>query len=596
MANSSINLTSLDFETLKGQLKTYLKAQKQFVDYDFEGSNMSVLLDILTYNSYTNAFYLNMIGNEMFLDTAQLRDSVVSHAKDLNYIPRSYRSASARVDITITPSPGEACTAVVIPKGASFTTRLGSNNFTFTTDQNISVISSNNYFKASNVQIFEGSYIFDRYVMNYASTVQKFIVSNESIDTNSLTLSVIEDTSTVLPYKKVENLFDLDYTSKVFFLQAAPNNKYEIVFGDGVSGRKPKDGAIIVAEYRLSSGEFPNGANTFRSDGEINGYSNVVITTVEKASGGSPSETLNSIRFNAPRKFTTQERAVTEEDYETLLKANFPEINVVSAYGGDQANPPQYGKVFIAVDLKNADALPDSKRIIYRDFIKRRSPLSIDPIFIEPQYMYVSVNSIVRYNINLTPLAPSDIRTLVISSIANFNDTYLNNFKKVLRYSQLTTAIDFAHPSIVGNDTDILAILKINPTVNTTQNFDINFNMPLYGGISELTQPHAASEDHVITSSPFVYENQTSYLEDDGVGNINIVTSSGTIHSFLKKTGTVNYDTGAVQITNFKISEFTGNAIKIYARPRTKDIFSQQNVILSIIPEDITLTVPAIRE
>jgi hypothetical protein len=182
-----------------------------------------------------------MIGNEMFLDTAQLRDSVVSHAKDLNYVPRSYRSASARVDITITPNPGESCTAVIIPKGASFTSRLGSNNFTFTTDQNIAVISSNNLFTAANVQIYEGSYIYDRYVMNYANTVQKFVISNENIDTNSLTLSVVEDTSTVLSYKKVENLFDLDFTSKVFFLQAAPNQKYEIVFGDGVSGRKPKD-------------------------------------------------------------------------------------------------------------------------------------------------------------------------------------------------------------------------------------------------------------------------------------------------------------------------------------------------------------------
>ena len=596
MANSSINLTSLDFETLKNQLKTYLKAQNQFVDYDFEGSNMSVLLDILTYNTYTNAFYLNMIGNEMFLDTAQLRDSVVSHAKDLNYVPRSYRSASARVDITITPNPGESCTAVIIPKGASFTSRIGSNNFTFTTDQNIAVISSNNIFTAANVQIYEGSYIYDRYVMNYANTVQKFIISNENIDTNSLTLSVIEDTSTVLSYKKVENLFDLDYTSKVFFLQAAPNQKYEIVFGDGVSGRKPKDGAVVVAEYRLSSGEFPNGANTFRSDGEISGYSNVVITTVEKASGGSPAETLNSIRFNAPRKFTTQERAVTEEDYETLLKANFPEINTVSAYGGDQADPPQYGKVFVAVDLKNADALPVSKRIIYRDFIKKRSPVSIDPIFIQPEYMYVAVNSNVKYNINLTPLAPADIKSLVLSSIANFNDTYLNNFKKYLRYSQLTTAIDFAHPSIVGNDTDILAIIKITPRLNVSQNFDVKFNMPLYGGISELVKPHVASEDHVITSSAFTYENQQSYLEDDGVGNINIVTSTGTTHNFLKQVGTVDYDSGFVQINNLRVSEIVGNAIKIYAKPRNKDIFSQKNVILSIIPEDITLTVPAIRE
>jgi len=596
MANSSINLTSLDFETLKGQLKTYLKAQNQFVDYDFEGSNMSVLLDILTYNSYTNAFYLNMIGNEMFLDTAQLRDSVVSHAKDLNYIPRSYRSASARVDITITPTAGEACTAVVIPKGASFTTRLGSNNFTFTTDQNISVISSNNYFKASNVQIFEGSYIFDRYVMNYANTVQKFLISNENIDTNSLTLSVVEDTSTVLSYKKTENLFDLNYTSKVFFLQAAAGQKYEIVFGDGVSGRKPKDGAVIIAEYRLSSGEFPNGANTFKSDGEINGFSNVVITTVEKASGGSPYESLNSVRFNAPRKFTTQERAVTEEDYETLLKANFPEINTVAAYGGDQADPPQYGKVLIAVDLKNADALPESKRIIFRDFIKKRSPLSIDPIFIEPKRMYVKVVSTVKYNINLTPLSPGDIKTMVLSSIINFNDTYLDDFKKYLRYSQLTTTIDFAHPSIVGNDTDILAIMKITPKLNTVQSFDINFNMPLYTAISPLLKSHPVSEDHVISSSAFVYQNQPCNFEDDGNGNINIIVASADVHSFVKTIGTVNYDSGFVQINNLKVSEITGNAIKIYARPRSKDIFSQQNIILSIVPEDITLTVPAIRE
>jgi hypothetical protein len=202
----------------------------------------------------------------------------------------------------------------------------------------------------------------------------------------------------------------------------------------------------------------------------------------------------------------------------------------------------------------------------------------------------------VKYNINLTPLKPADIRTFVLSSIANFNDTYLNDFKKYLRYSQLSTAIDFSHPSIVGNDTNVLAILKIIPMLETIQNFNVNFNMPLYTAISSLPASHFASEDHVITSSPFVYQNQPCSLEDDGNENINIIVAKDNYHSFVKKIGTVNYDSGFVQINNLKVSEITGNAIKIYAKPRNKDIFSQRNVILSILPEDITLTVPAIRE
>jgi len=596
MANSSINLTSLDFETLKEQFKTFLRSQKLFNDYDFEGSNISVLLDLMTYNTYMNAFYLNMLGSEMFLDTAQLRDSVVSHSKDLNYTPRSYRSATAKVDLIITPPADSACTAVVIPKGTSFTAKVGSNNFTFTTNEQIPVITNGRYFEATNVDIYEGVFLYDRYVMDYANTTQRFLISNENIDTESLVLNVVEDSSTVIPYTKADSLFDIDYTSTVFFIQATQNQKYEIVFGDDVSGRRPKNGSIIVAEYRVSSGSAPNGAKTFKSDGQIGGFSNVIVTTVEKAINGAFPESLESIRFNAPRRFTTQERAVTEDDYEILLKSNFPEINTISAFGGDQLNPPQYGKVFIAIDLVNADGLPDSKRAIYRDFIKKRSPVSIDPVFISPEFLYVAVKSTVRYNVNKTKLTPNDISTLVISAITSYNQTYLDDFKKTLRYSQLTRTIDNAQSSIVGNDTEVLAMKKIKPKLFSPELIAINFGIPLYNRSSALGAVHSATDDHTVTSTTFIYENQTCTLEDDGDGSINIITTTGNEHTVLRKIGTINYENGRIRMRNFSISSYSGSAIKIFARPASRDIYSSQNIILSISPEDISVNTLRVRE
>lgn len=595
MANSSINLTSLDFDTLKNQFKTYLRSQDKFADYDFDGSNINVLLDLLSYNTYTNSFYLNMLGNEMFLDTAQLRDSVISHAKNLNYTPRSYNSAYANVNIIVTPTT--ACTSISIPKATTFTSRIGSNTFTFSTDQNIVLLSSNNYFKAQNVTIYEGIYVYDQYTMNYANTTQQFILSNDTIDTNSLSVTVVEDSGSAnLNYTRAESLFDLNSTSTKFFIQALQNGKYEIIFGDGVSGRKPKNDALIIAEYRTASGPIPNGANSFTSDGSISGHSNVVISVNTKASGGAFAETIDSMKFNAPRRFTTQERAVTEEDYETLLMSTFPEINAVSAYGGDQADPPQYGKVFVAVDLVNADGLPESKRIIYRDFIKKRSPVSIDPVFISPEYMYIKLTSTVNYNVNLTNLTPSDIQSIVTTAITNFNSTYLDKFKKYLRFSHLTSAIDSSQSSIVSNETDVLAMIKIVPKLNVSQSIDVKFNLPLYDKYSPFADTHPAQDDHTISSTAFTYKNQTCYLEDDGKGNLILVTSSGLDHTVLKIIGTVDYTTGFLQIKNFLITEIVGPTIKIFAKPLSRDIFSSLNTILSISTEDLQISVNPTRE
>lgn len=593
MARSN-DLTSVDFDTLKAAAKTYLSAQDQFQDYDFDASNMGVLLEVLAFFAQNNAFYLNMVGNEMFLDSAILRDSVVSHAKELNYLPRSFRSAYANVNITVTAASSDT-TALTIPKGTSFTARSGSQNYTFVTDQNIALTSSNGVFTASNALIYEGDYIADSYVYDSAN-LQRFKLKNETVDTTSITVTVIEDNgATTHTYTQATSLFGLSSTSKVFFVQAAEDEQYEVVFGDGVIGRKPDDGAVVLIEYRASSGELPNGLRVFTSDGAIAGESNISVTTNSAAQGGAVSESVESIKFNAPRAFTRQERVVTADDYETILLANYSEINDVVAYGGEEASPPKWGRVIVSVDLQGSDTLPPSNRDKYYAFLKTRTPLSIDPVFVDPQYTYLQVTSSVRYDINQTSLTTEDIKSLVTTAITDFNDINLDGFKKTLRQSKLLAAIDAAHTSVVSNDTEILMIKRLEPTLNTIKDYDIDFGVPFNDDISTIEQTHVATDLNVITSSPFKYQGLDCVLEDDGEGTLRIMKIGDGNHTYLRDIGTVDYDRGCIQLQSFSPQSHDGNYISIKARPLDKDVASARNTILSIDDTDITVTVEQLR-
>lgn len=571
MSNTSLSVVALDFATLRNSLKNYLKSQQRFKDYDFDGSNMSVLLDILSYNSYHNAFYLNMVATEMFLDSAELRDSIISHAKELNYVPRSSTSATANVSIKITTSDGTK--GIIIPKYTTFTGRIGSNTFTFSTNSAYFVTSDTNEIYANNIPLYEGVLTNDQFVVG--NDLQKFVLSNPSIDTTSLFVTVIEDSGSVtFNYKKATSLFDLNANSEVFFLQATTDDKYEIVFGDGVSGRKPKHGAVININYRISSGDDANSIRSLSVDGPISGQSNVAIVVNGSTQGGSPAETSESIRLNAPRHFTTQERAVTAEDYETLLLSTFPEISTVSAVGGEELSPPQFGKVSIAVALNNVDGLPDSKREQYTKYIKSRSPLGIDPIFTVPDYMYVSVNSNIKYNINTTSQDPAFIRTLVVASLDAYNKSFLNKFKSTLKYSQLVRVIDATDTSIISNDTSLRMIKRLNVNLATNSQYYVNFQQPISSIISNNT--------YGITSSPFVYRGQTVILRDDGLGNIFVVLNSIESQSILFKIGSVDYQKGDIKISNLTIDSINTRYFKIFATPINKDIFSTKDIVLSI--------------
>lgn len=599
-ANSSIILSNLDFEAQKNTLKQYLRSQDRFKDYDFDGSNINVLLDILSYNTYMNAFYLNMVGSEMFLDTAQLRDSVVSHAKELNYTPSSFRSAEATVAVTINSAdPNKR--SITIPKGTTFSSRVGTSAFTFSTGENIVVsnrtVEGNNYiFLGDNITLFEGVYVNDTFTVT-SNNPTRYVLTNNNVDISSINVVVVEDMgATTLTYKRASSLFGLDSQSQVFFIQGTTGGRYEIVFGDDVTGRKPKDNSIINIEYRICNGELPNGCSVFRADTAIDQETNIAVFTNTPAAGGTIAESVESIKYNAPRHFATQERAVTTDDYETLMKLNFPEVNVVTAYGGEQVDPPQFGKVFVAVDLKDLDGLPDVKRDQYYRFLKPRSPVSIDPVIVSPDYTYVFVETLVKYNVNITSLNPDDVRTLVISSILNYASSSLNDFNRTLRYSRLTQAIDATHPSVVSNETLCKAIKYITPVVGQSQAINIDFGLPL-----EVLTPdidiNLNTDKHAIESSTFIYNGQKAYLEDDGNGIMRIIaTPSGTHTVVVPDVGTVNYDTGLIQLSNFKVDSYPGNNIKIYAASKSKDIQSTKNTILNIVETDIQVTVQQVRE
>ena len=593
MANSSIVLTNLDFDTIKSTFKSYLQSQDRFNDYDFDGSNINVLLDVLAYNTYHNAFYLNMVGNEMFLDSAQLRDSVVSHAKELNYVPQSFRSAQANVNVSIV-STDTTKRSIVIPKGTTFTSRLLDKNYTFSVDENIiisdfTLSGTTVSFTGKNITLYEGYYVNDTYTYTYG-TPSKLIISNKNVDISSLTATIVEDTgSTTLVYKRATSMFDLTKDSQVFFVQGAESDSYEIVFGDGVTGRRPKNNSIVSIEYRISNGELPNGCNKFTPDSTIEGETNINVTTNSAAAGGNVYETTESIKYNAPRHFTSQERAITTEDYETLLKLNFPEINTVTAYGGEDLNPPQFGKVYVSVDLKEVDALPDIKRLEYYRFLKPRSPVSIDPVFVDPEYTYLGVTSKVNYNVNITSLTAADIKTITGTAILLFAQNNLNNFNRTFRYSKLIQAIDNSQTSVISNETDITIIKIAIPEIGKFLTFDVNYNIPL----TVEQQTTQRTNQFSVYSSLILYKGIKAFIRDNGDGSLNVLSAA--TEAIIDTVGTIDYDTGLLQFSNFKIDSFPGAGIKFYAYPRNKDISTINNVILNIIEEDIAITAVAIR-
>lgn len=600
MANTSLDLLGLDFNQIKTNLKSYLKrSDSPFKDVDFEGSNIANLVDVLAYNTYLNNFYVNMVASEMFLDSAQLKDSVVSHAKELNYVPRSFTSAQAQISFSITPS--SALPSIIVPKGTTFTTRIGSNNYTFTTDE-LKVVNANTDGKFYvNTTVYEGNYFSESFVYSTSNNSQRFVLSNPTLDLNSLTVLVIENNgANSFIYTRASSFLGLDSASKVFFVQAAENDQYELKFGDGIIGRKPKAGAVILAEYRVCNGELPNGARSFDIDGSISGQANISsVTTVTAATGGAVSEDLASIKFNAVRHYQNQERAVTTSDFESLLLRNFPDINAVSAYGGEDADPPQYGKVIIAVDIKAGEAASLADKQRYFNFIKPRSSISIDPVFVDPVYLYCEVYATVRYNTNTTTLKSSDISTITAATVSKYNNDNLDGFNKTIRNSKLAELINNQHPSVVSCDLSISPFKIFIPATGKIYKETFDFGFKLSKEFTISYDDLVKSTIPAIRSTTLIRDGKNCYIKDDGNGVLGLYTTelqNGEVK--LNDVGTVEYDTGKAVITNLIVDSYvpaSGAHAHLYAVPFEKDITSSKNQILVIRDSDIEVDVNALR-
>lgn len=612
MANSSLTLSSIDFDTLKANFKEFLKTQSVFKDYDFDGSNINVLLDVMSYNSYLNAFYLNMVASEMFLDSAQKYDSIVSHAKELNYVPRSTHSSAAEIEMVISTTGING--KLTVPKGTRFSGINSNGSFVFTTDETKVFVSGNSTFTLANLQIYEGDYHNDSYIVDYNIENQQFLISNKTVDTGSITVHVVENNgATNTDFNKATTLYGLTATSNVYFLQGAQNGQYEIVFGDSLFGRKPINGAVVNINYRVATGVESDSISSFNlSDdlGPINTGLAVAqsITVISNSAGGAPQESIESVRFAAPRYFATQQRAVSSEDYRTLVLNNFGgEISDVVVYGGQETEPKLYGRVIVSLKPSSGYIAPNYVKNKIESYLAEYIALPNRIVINDPEYFYCGLYTEVQYNQNITNKTAEEIKTDVLFSITNYSKNNLEKFDNDLRYSRLISDIDSSDKSIVSNDTELRIIKRINPNFGQKTTYKIIVGNVIYYDAANFTdnaqhtQLHKSEIDSrtkhaTLISSRFSYNASDgkvydlSFFEDDANGNVLLYAPINDEILPIETVGSINYLTGEITLNNINLADYT-NYISLYIRSRFKDIFASQNKIIVIDPSDVSVSV-----
>ena len=585
---TKLEISELDFDGIKDNLKNFLSQQDEFRDYDFEGSGMSVLLDMLAYNTHYLGFNANMLANEMFLDSAGLRSSVVSKAKQVGYTPTSSTSSTARIDVTVNNATGSSLTML---RGTSFTTTLNGISYSFVNNADLTITPIDGVYKFSNVDIFEGTYLNFKYTVNTSDTDQRFIIPNDNVDTNTLTIKVQESSSdsTTNTYKLVTGITGLDSTSKVFFLQEVENGRYEVYFGDGVLGKSVADGNIIIMDYINTNRAEANSATTFTLGGTIGGFSTATVTTISVASGGADPEAITSIKYNAPRDYTAQDRAVTADDYKVLVKSLYANAQSVQVYGGEDAAIPDYGKVYISINAKSGFTLTETTKASIVNSLKQYAVASIRPVIIDPETTFIILNISFKYDSGATIKDVSTLKTNVLAAATTYGNDTLENFTGVFRHSRLTESINNADTSILSNITTIKLYKFITPTLNEGLKYTLSFNNAFYNPHSG----HNSTGGGVITSTGFKINNDSStnehFLDDDGAGIIRVYYLSGTTRIYTSSTfGTIDYDTGEIILTSAhitSISNIDGAAstrIRVTAIPNSNDVVPVRNQVLSI--------------
>ena len=600
---TNLNVTELDFDQIKQNLKNYLKTQSEFNDYNFEGSGLSTLLDVLAYNTHYNAIAAHFSLNEAFLDSAQIRGNVVTRAKLLGYVPRSILAPRAlvNIEIDVTSEVGTLPDNLTMERGTKLSTTVGQQQFQYVTLQtqtatlelNTAVSPNTKKYIFQNVNIAQGYYKSLKYRVDNDIENQKFQLSDSDADTSTLRVRVQEnEESTAFDiYTRFETLLGVDSSSKVYYLQENAGNYYEIYFGDGVTGRKPNNNNIVTLDYVYTEGEESNGANLFTMSDSVGGFGSSTVTTLSSAKGGAEQETSESIRFNAPLTFTSQNRAVTSDDYRAIIQREFTNISSISCWGGEDNDPPDYGKAYIAIKPILAETLTtEEKQEISGTILKGKNVVSITPEIVDPNYTYLELDVFFKYNPNLTDRTAVELTSVVRDTISDYNFNNLNKFDGVFRHSQLLKLIDNSDPAIQNSTVRPYMFMNITPsTVEGRNNFSLRFTSPFYKS--------GSSTDFILTSTSFKLAYSSTivhYFGDIPIQNsvnrqvIIYKIVDGNNVTVINDAGLIDPDKGVITLNNF--TGYDNNPIRVTITPNSLDLAPKRDQLIAIDPLRVNIT------
>ena len=591
MASKKFVVSDLDFDDIKSNLKAFLQDQTQFSDYNFEGSGFSVLLDTLAYNTHYLGFNANMLANELYLDSADIRKNIVSLAKMLGYTPSSPKAPVANVDILLNNASG---TSVTMNKGTTFTSTIDGISYEFVTNADTTITPSNGVYRFSDINIYEGTLVTYRYTVDSTDVDQKFIIPSVNADTSTLKVTVqtsAVDTS-LTTYTLANGLKSLTSTSQAYFLQETDTGKFQVYFGDGVLGQNLSDGNIVILEYIVTNKTEANGASTFTLTGSIDGFTNVSITTNSSAQGGAESESKESIRYNAPLQYTAQDRAVTTTDYETLVRSIYPNALSISAWGGEDDETPVYGVVKIAIKAASGSTLTNSTKQNIITSLRPYNVASVRPEIVDPEITSVLLSVNAKFDKKSTSKTAETLQSEIIDAISDFNTNTLQRFDGVFRYSKLTGIIDDVDSSILSNITTLEIRKTFAPTINSSTKYDVYFRNAIYN-------PHTGHMPILFSSGFRVSgDSREMFLDDDGQGNVRryyLVSGIRTYANNLQ--GTIDYSTGQITINSLNVSSIsnirgnTSTVIELTVTPASNDVVPVRNQIIEIDVANSNITV-----
>lgn len=587
-----LNITELDFDNIKQNLKTYLSKQKEFTDYDFEGSGMAVLLDLLSYNTHYNALYSNMLANEMFLDSADLRNSVVSHAKQIGYTARSARAPKATLNVTVNDATSAT---VTMAKGTAFTTTIDGVSYQYVTNKAVSITPTDGVYTFSNVDVYEGTLVTNKYTVDTSDANQRFLIKNINADTSTLkvTVQTSASDSTTETYTVSTDFTSATGDSKIFFLDAVEDQQYEITFGDGIIGKALSNGNVVNIEYVVTNGDASNSATTFASASSIDGFSNITVTVVSNSFGGAPAEENSSIKFNAPKRYSSQNRAVTVDDFKSIVRSIYPNIQSIRVWGGEENDPPVYGRTYISIKAISGSNITQAVKDDITTELKKYMVASVTPVISDPETIFLVVETDVKYDAKVTSKSTDDIKQLVLATLTNYNDNTLKKFDGILRHSNLVKTIDDTDSSILSNSTKYKMYQEVTPVTTKKETYTIKFNNALY-------HPHSGHMPIVSTTGFKINGDTTNeyFLDDDGSGNVRLYYNKDDIKTFANATqGTIDYTTGEIKINDLyitSVSNINGAASTVFrltVQPDSKDIKSVRNQVLEFNLNDATVNV-----